>query len=279
MISDIIAKIFGIIWPPYCRYMQEQIDIIIPILVAILTGGFLMLFIENQHITSSVNERYNFIMKPFYHKLSNYFKFVGTFRTYMRIKNKKGEYVENFTGLVDKMGHLAHDCIMTGQDYPISYKKEKKLDSLCDDINNIWYYLDRRSNSLLKSISYDSDRASLFNELGEEYICEVTKKYKGKVWDLSLLKSVSGEFYCNIWQPIQNVPYEYELWNNKTKSFQYLTIGCISVALGTLVLILLFRYFIPVAFFTLLTVAAIVLLSYTVYKMIKLHQLSSKLFR
>ena len=259
--------------------MQEQIDIIVPILVAILTGGFLMLFIENQHVTSSVNERYGFIMKPFYHKLSNYFKFVGTFRTYMQIKNKKGEYVETFTGLVDKMKHLAHDCIMTGQDYPISHFTAEKLDNLCDDINNIWYYLDRRSNSLLKSISYDSDRANLFNDLGEEYLYEVTHKYKGKVWDMSLLMSVSSEFFCNIWQPIQNVPFEYELWNNKTKSFQNLTIGCISIALGTLVLILLFRYFIPVGIFTLLTVAAIALLSYTVYKMIKLHELSSKLFR
>ena len=259
--------------------MQEQVDIIVPILVAIITGGFLMLFIENQHVASSVNERYSFIMRPFYHKLSNYFKFVGTFSTYMRVKNKKGEYVSTFTGLVDKMGHLAHDCIMTGQDYPITYFKAEKLENLCNDINNIWFYLDRKYSVFKKYISYDTDRANLFNEIGNEYLNEVGKKYKGKTWDMPLLMAVSGDFYCNEWQPIQHIPYNYEYWKEKTAEFCKLTIACITVSLVTLVLLLLIRYFIPIWVFTLLTVISIGLLSFTLYKMIKINELSSNLFQ
>lgn len=278
MLQEIIVRLFEIIWPSYSKYMQEQIEIIVPILVAILTGGFLMLFIENQHSSTSINNRYRFIMEPFYHKLSNYFKFVGTFRTYIRISDKKGEYVNEFSGLVNEMGHLAHDCIVTGQDYPIDYFKPKDLEKLCDDINNIWFYLDRKLNVLRQSLSYDEERANCFNKLGKEFLHEVSSKYDGKRWNMSLLMNVSGEFYTNVWQPLQHVPAYYEYWQEKAKEFSYLTIASLSGAIITLLLILLLRYLIPVWVFTLLTVLSMGLLSFTLYRMIKMHNLSSKLF-
>ena len=58
----------------YYSAMEEQVSIIIPIIVALLTGGFIILFLENQHVGASVIERYHFIMQPFMHRLSNYFK-------------------------------------------------------------------------------------------------------------------------------------------------------------------------------------------------------------
>lgn len=46
--------------------MEEQITNIITILTALLTGGFLMLFIENQQITTYVVERLHQRMNPFF---------------------------------------------------------------------------------------------------------------------------------------------------------------------------------------------------------------------
>ena len=111
-----------------------------------------MLFIENQHVASSVNERYRFIMKPFYHKLSNYFKFVGSFATFMRVKDRKAEYVKTFESYVDQMGKLAHPCIMDGMDYPVTYFKAEQLEQICNDINQIWYFWDRKRNYMKDSI-------------------------------------------------------------------------------------------------------------------------------
>lgn len=47
--------------------MENQISNIITILTALLTGGFLMLFIENQQITTYVIERLHQRMNPFFH--------------------------------------------------------------------------------------------------------------------------------------------------------------------------------------------------------------------
>ena len=57
----------------YYSAMEEQVSIIISIIVALLTGGFIILFLENQHVGANVIERYHFVMQPFMHRLSNYF--------------------------------------------------------------------------------------------------------------------------------------------------------------------------------------------------------------
>lgn len=278
ILEDLLVRLYEVIWRSYCNYMEDQINIIIPILVAILTGGFLMLFIENQHVASSVNERYRFIMKPFYHKLSNYFKFVGSFATFMRIKDRKAEYVKTFESYVDQMGKLAHPCIMDGMDYPVTYFKAEKLEQICNDINQIWYFWDRKRNYMKDSISYETERAQYHIGLGREYLHEVLPKFDDKPWTMSLLMSVSGDFYCNIWQPIQNVPYHYEYWQERTKEFSNLTIACIAVALATLAIILLLRFFIPIWVITALTAVSMALLGITLWKMVKLNALSAKLF-
>ena len=46
--------------------MEEQISIIVPITVALLTGGFIILFLENQHVGANVIES-----NPVAHMLRN----------------------------------------------------------------------------------------------------------------------------------------------------------------------------------------------------------------
>lgn len=46
--------------------MEEQISIIVTILAALLTGGFLMIFLESQQVANKMDERFHFIMRPFF---------------------------------------------------------------------------------------------------------------------------------------------------------------------------------------------------------------------
>ncbi len=279
LLKDIIIGLFKLLYPSYCQYMHEQIEIIVPILVAILTGGFLMLFIENQHVTSSVNERYDFIMKPFYHKLSNYYQFVAGFRTYLRLKDKDSSNAEHLYNLVEKMGRMAFPSIMNGRDYPVTYFKAERLEDLCKEINDIWFTWDHNQYYIKDHIYYETDRADQFVEEGKKCLHEVSSEYDGQPWTINLLSTVSGEFFSKIWQPLAHVPYHFEYWNKKAKEFSLFTILSISVAIATLLLILLLRYIIPICVITLFAVVSIVLLTVALYKMVKLNELSSRLFR
>lgn len=277
--NDLIIRLFEIIWEPYSRFMQEQIDIIVPILVAILTGGFLMLFIENQHITSSVNERYDFIMKPFYHKLTNYYQFVASFRIYLRLNDKQSENAEHLYNLVEKMGHMAFPSIMNGRDYPVTYFKARRLEELCKDINDIWFTWDHNQYYIKDHLYYETDRADQFTEEGRKCLHEVNPAYDNQPWTLNFLSTVSGDFFAKIWQPVAHVPFHYEVWCKKASEFNKLTIACIFVALATLAIILLIRYIVPISLITFLAFASIALLAFALYKMIKLNEYSSRLFR
>lgn len=118
----------------YYSAMEEQVSIIIPIIVALLTGGFIILFLENQHVGASVIERYHFIMQPFMHRLSNYFKFLSSAKVYFSInrgtKKEDAEYVFLFNDLMDKLGHFAYPCVVSGQDYPVSKFSAKQLQGI-----------------------------------------------------------------------------------------------------------------------------------------------------
>ena len=268
----------------YYSAMEEQISIIIPIIVALLTGGFIILFLENQHIGANVIERYHFVMQPFMHRLSNYFKFLSSAKVYFSIKKgtkkDEAEYVFAFKDLMDKLSHLAHPCIMSGQDYPVSKFSAIQLDGICDDINNVWYYSDRKHNYIIDYCSYDTRKAEQFCTLGKECLKEVFPlKYNEQAFSLNLISDVSGTFFTEIYQPIQHVPYEYEYWCRQEKIFQATTFCTIGLCLVTLTIILLLRYFIPLCVINLLTLLSIISLVYSLYKFAKLENLSRKLFR
>lgn len=268
----------------YYAAMEEQVSIIVSIITALLTGGFIILFLDNQHVGATVIERYHFVMQPFMHRLSNYFKFLSSATTYFSItkgtKKDEAEYVFKFNDLMDKLGHYAYPCIMSGQDYPTSKFTAKQLENICNDINNVWYYWDRKHNYMIDYCSYDTRKAEQFCTLGKECLKEVFPlKYNEQAFSLNLISDVSGTFFTEIYQPIQHVPYEYEYWCKQEKIFQATTFCTIGLCLVTLTIILLLRYFIPLCVINLLTLLSIISLVYSLYKFAKLENLSRKLFR
>ena len=277
----LLTYIIDKMWNSYCIYANEHYSISVTILTALLTGGFLMLFIENRHIGDNIVNRYHFIMTPFMHRLSNYFKFISSAKTYYVInRGDNEEYVHVFKSLLDKMGKFAHPCIMSGQDYPCSEFSAQVLDKLCDDINRIWYYWDDKHNYMRGHYVYETDKAERFADLGHEYLKEVfPNDFGNKKFSMALISDVSGKFYTDVWQPIQHVPFQYEHWQKEDYKFKILSLITIFTSLITLIIILLLRYIIPVWIPTLLIVICIVTLAYTLFKMIKLDDLSRKLFR
>lgn len=268
----------------YYSAMEEQVSIIITIIVALLTGGFIILFLENQHVGANVIERYHFVMQPFMHRLSNYFKFLSSAKAHFSInkgtKKDDAEYVFLFNDLMDRLGRFAYPCIMSGQDYPVSKFSAKQLQEICEDINNVWYYWDRKKNYMVDYCSYDSYEAESFGKLDREYLNEVfPHKYDETNFSLGLISDVSGTFYTNVYEPIQHVPFEYERWCKKEDEFKRLTFVTIGLCMGTLVVILLLRYITPLCIMNFLTLLNIALLASCLYKFSKLESLARIVFR
>ncbi|MFA7494207.1 MAG: hypothetical protein WCZ43_11945 [Proteiniphilum sp.] len=259
---------------------MNELSIIISILAALLTGGFLMIFIESQKVASSVTDRFHFIMNPFYHSFSNYVKFISSFKTCFTFKiPKDDDYIKRLKNDVEEIARLGGQTIMAGQDFSADYFTAKKLDSICKTINNIWYLKDRDYNYVDKNLVFDSRHAEMFSQFTKEYLEEVSPKYKGMQLTKDMLEKVSGEFYTDIYQPIQDVLWEYELWQKKEKEFKYLTLGTIAFTLVTMMLILLLNCYIPMWIYKALCVICCMLLVLGLYKLITLENLSKTIIR
>ena len=133
--------------------MNSSIQIAVDILSALLTGGFLLFFIETMHIESDVKQRYKGIMNPFYHKLSKLTVFVGYLRSAIKFPNMEwAKYLKDDMEYIRKAGVVPSS---SGRDIP--FMKSKELEKLCDVINDVWYNLDVKSNfffSTFKKFSF-----------------------------------------------------------------------------------------------------------------------------
>lgn len=188
--------------------MENQITNIITILTALLTGGFLMLFIENQQITTYVIERLHQRMNPFFHSFTNYVKFVSSFESCFSWKKCTTSYMKSMKQCVEDISKYGGKAIISGQDFSIYSFSATDLDSICEKINGIWYYEDKNISDFNDNVSFDENHAKNFGEYSLEYLRGISPKYNRERLTKSLLPKVSGDFYVDIYQPIQNVLYE-----------------------------------------------------------------------
>lgn len=154
------------------------------------------------------------------------------------------------------------------------------MQSLCEDINNVWYYWDNKCGCMVDYCYYDERKANLYCQLGREYLNEVfPHKYEKEKLSLDLISNVSGTFYTNVYEPIQNVPYEYEHWCKQEKSFQKCTFFTIGLSLITLFVILMLRDLVPLCVMNALTISNMVLLALSLYMFSMLMKLARGIFR
>jgi hypothetical protein len=258
--------------------MEEQISIIITILAALLTGGFLMIFIESQKVAGDVTERFHFVMNPFFHSFSNYAKFISSFRHCFEF-NCTDEFLTTLKENVETVGRLGTKSIMAGRDFPSDYFTAKELDRICRTISNIWYRIDRESHHVDRHLNFDSDYAETSCQHTKEYLTAIHPKYANVPLTKDLLETVSGDFFDDIYQPVQNILPHYERWQCKEKEFKWLALTTVAFTLLTMVLIVLFSCYIQLWVFQSLCVICCGLLIFELYKLIKLENLSKKIMR
>ena len=260
--------------------MAEQLSIIISILSALLTGGFLMIFIESQKVSGGVTERFHFVMNPFFHSFSNYVKFISSFKACFTFNaGKDSDYVKRLKDNVEKIARFGGQSIISGQDYSADYFTAKELDSICKTINNIWYLIDGNQGYINKHLDFDSHHVQMFSEHTKGYLEAISPKYKGMQLTKDMLAKVSGDFFAEIYQPIQDILPQYEFWQKKEKEFKILALVTVGFTLLTMILILLLSCYIPIWIYNVLCIACCVLLMFELYKLIKLENLSKTIMR
>ena len=213
--------------------MVDKSDII-TFLSSLLTGGILLLFIENQKTSSGVQDRFRHYMKPFQDKLNNYVRFVYLFQQGLYIDTfAKEVVVENLKCDLDYICDLYENADCSTICYnPIL------LDDLCNRINNLWYYLTEEKHITCNYVRYDMAFTKGLERKMREYIEEINIKYKWRKLNISFLAELSGEFYADVYKPISEFPNQYECWLKKKRFYRYFSLIALSITLISLLLVI-----------------------------------------
>lgn len=257
--------------------MEEQITNIITILTTLLTGGFLMLFIENQQTTTYVVERLHQRMNPFFHSFTNYVKFVSSFGSCYSWEKCTTPYMRTMKQYVRDISRYGGNAIISGQDFSIYSFSAEELDSICEEINNIWYCQDKSREDFYNNVGFDENHANNFGEYSLEYLRGISPKYKNERLTKPLLPKVSSDFYVDLYQPIQNVLHQYELCMKKVEEFKYFALLTISVNILFMLVLLIFYQYLSIYFAYLLCVICSVLLMYELLKLIRIEGLTKRI--
>lgn len=195
--------------------MESQISNMITILTSLLTGGVLMILIENLHLSNIIADRFYNKIKPFEKSLKSYILFVKLIANRITIKEDKDEgkdeHAKRFKKLFNEIRKVKHETTIHRSFTAI------ELEKLCEKINNIWYYLSEKSQYVRPYIDFD-DYSTIHNDEEYKYALKgISPKFAKNKPTLNTLMNVSGDFYADIYSPIQDVYFEYEYWRNKLK--------------------------------------------------------------
>lgn len=252
--------------------MPNTIQIAIDILLALLTGGILLFFLEILHLEGSVSREFKEVMNPFYHKLSKYLVIVNHYR-FSLISNRGDAQITQFKKQIETLSQKGLESVMTGRD--ISYLSAKDLDTLCDEINGVWYDLDR-GGQLMHKLMLD-DRMSKDDAL--EAINESFPVYKGRPLDIALLYDLSGRFYNKVWEPVQHCTNNYEYFQCEEKKARKILVSGLGLTLLSLIVIMIWVDILPVFVPCLLVILSSILLVAGLKQLYHVSYISKRLIR
>ena len=232
--------------------LTEVQPIVLAILTSIITGGFVLVLVEIGNRKNRENDRHEQIMRPFMHKLSAYFRFISWCRSRIIFPKPLNDYEKFFKRLVEEIGNYGGRAITSGGDYGMGYFTAKQLDDLASDINNIWYWHDKMNPCRL---TWDGRMGGDFIQ---KELREVNPIYLGLPEDVNLVAKVSGEFYTDIYQPIEYETYRHEAYIKQYKRQSVTVCGFVSFVLLLLGLMLFVK--LPALFLQIATFAVILML-------------------
>ena len=184
---------------------KEIFHLIVSMLSSIITGGFVLVFVEIGNRKNRENDRYDVLMNPFMHKLSAYFRFVSWFMHNIIYPDDLNDKEKEFKKLVEKIGKNGWKAIMSGGDYPIDSFTPESLQEIANEINNIWYWHDKMKPCRL---IWKEDNIGKDDFLAKE-LSEINPTYLSMPYNVNLLSKVSGDFFVDIYQPIEYETYKH----------------------------------------------------------------------
>lgn len=237
-------------------FYTEIQPIALAILTSIITGGYVLVFIEIGNRKNRNSDRRNQIMAPFMHKLSSFFRFVSWCNNSIIYPRELDEKEKHFKTLVDEMAKYGSRLIMSGGNFGVDQFSANELYGIAYDINNIWYWHDKMNPCRL---TWDEHWGMMKEELINKELKEISPVYLFNQLSVDLIAKVAGDFFVDIYQPIEYESFRYETFQGYYNRFTCFV--CVFFALALLILCLMLFVELPALFLQISTVCVVLMLA------------------
>lgn len=237
-------------------FYTEIQPIALAILTSVITGGYVLVFIEIVNRRNRNNDRRDQIMAPFMHKLSSFFRFVSWCNNSIIYPRELDEKEQHFKTLVEEMDKYGSRLIMSGGDFGVDAFSANNLSRIATDINNIWYWHDKMNPCRL---TWEEHWGEMKAELINKELKEISPVYLFYQLNVDLVAKVAGDFFVDIYQPIE---YEYLRYEGYQEYYNRFTrFVCVFFALALLILCLMLFVELPAIFLQISTVCVVLMLA------------------
>lgn len=207
---------------------------VVTILSAIITGGFVLVFIEIGNRKNREDDRYRQIMNPFMQKFSAYSRYILWVSPHIKNAEPDKKEEKHFKDFLRyEIGKYGSQLIGQGGNYDVDSFNASQIENIGENINNVWYMYDRLPLHRLEL----EESTSVNHEFIDKELAAINPQYLSIPDSVSKIAKVSGEFYTDIYQPIQYEPSYHERLM-KLYFIQSLYV-CVSIMLILFVLCLL----------------------------------------
>ena len=216
--------------------MASKIEIACNILTTLLTGGFVLLFIEILHLEKDVINNFRSTMLPYYNKLSHYVRYAH----YYRVSLSRCE-----TNLaIDIMKHIDNICKLCNEALPfgaeLDFKSDYELKEINHSLHELWELLDNNRYFTIEGATFN------FSDTADDALATLNPELvRGAEHNLCLFHQVSGDLYSKTWQPVQYCTENYEYWQKLIIHFRRMSLISIGISLTSLIIIFILYENIP----------------------------------
>ena len=248
----------------------------ITILSAFLTGGVIIIFLESQQISIRVYERIHKIADPFLYSLTNCLKFISSINHLYRFDSKSKLSYRDLKELMTTLGHIGGRCITRHANIYLGEYSHTELNSICEDINKIWYYIDNDLDNFHKTVHFEEDKSPDKHLL--KYLHQISPQYKDiTTLEYDILSNVCGHFYDDIYSPISTELEIYDGWRSEERSFMECSFASIIITILSMFFILIVANRVSIWIHIMLCIICAIVLLLQIYRLFDIESVE-KLF-
>ena len=154
------------------------------------------------------------------------------------------------------MAKYGSRLIMSGGNFGVEQFSANELYGIAYDINNIWYWHDKMNPCRL---TWDEHWGMMKEELINKELKEISPVYLFNQLNVDLIAKVAGDFFVDIYQPIEYESFRYEAFQGYYNRFTCFV--CVFFALALLILCLMLFVELPALFLQISTVCVVLMLA------------------